>query len=97
MKGVLFLISVLLLSVVTNTKSLNLKQEKSLSFMKIKESIKSLSGDPGGNSPGWNALERCRKFGRKGRYSVPVAYYRSESNPTVKGNYINVGIILAEN
>jgi len=88
MKCVLFLISVLLLSVVANTRSLNLKQEKSLSFMKIKESIKSLKG--GAGRAGWGAYERCFKYGRKGRYSVDVAYYQSESNTAVKGNYLNL-------
>ena len=80
----------MLLHVGIDAKNLNLGQAKSLSFMKIKESIKSLSGDPGGKSPGWNALERCRKFGRTGHYSVPVAYYKSKSNTAVKGTYLNL-------
>eukprot|EP00942_MAST-04A_sp_MAST-4A-sp1_P010837 g10837.t1 len=93
MKGVLFLICVLLLSVVTNTRSLNLKQEKSLSFMKIKESIKTLKAGQGGNA-GMKMLARC--LGGKGRdvkrWGVP--YYQSETNTKVEGtNYINVGAL----
>ena len=85
MKGVLFLISVLLLSVAIDAKSF------ASNFMKIKESIKSLSpGKGAGGNAGWRALRRCRKFGRRGRYSVPVAYYKSESNTAVKGTYLNL-------
>eukprot|EP00942_MAST-04A_sp_MAST-4A-sp1_P011655 g11655.t1 len=92
MKGVLFLISVLLLSVAIDAKSL------ASNFMKIKESIKSLK--PGGKRgmagmgqagvPSQRALERCFRYGRRGRYSVPGVIYRRDPNPNVKGNYINV-------
>ena len=78
----------MLLHVGIDAKNLNLGQAKSLSFMKIKESIKSLG--PAGGSSGWNALARCRKFGRRGRYNVPVAYYQSDSNTAVVGTYLNL-------
>ena len=95
MKCVLFLISVLLLSVAIDAKNLVSNFLKIKESMKIKESIKALPF----NYNKFNniffekkmkALERCYKNGRSGSFSVDVAYYRSESNPTVKGNYINV-------
>eukprot|EP00942_MAST-04A_sp_MAST-4A-sp1_P009565 g9565.t1 len=51
--------------------------------------IKSLKVGAGGGA-GSERLKRCYTRGRSGRYEVPVAYYRSKSNPTVTGNYINV-------
>lgn len=95
MKGVLFLISVLLLTAAATNARVNLKQEKSFSFMKIKTSIKSLKSGGHAGEASYNALQRCLNGGRKRDVKRwPVPYYQSATNTKVEGtNYINVGTL----